>query len=233
MEMWTVRRSEERGGAYHGWLDTKHTFSFAGYYDPEHMGFRSLRVINEDRVTPGQGFPTHGHRDMEIISYVLEGRLEHEDTMGNRSVIEPGDVQRMSAGTGVMHSEYNASDAEGVHFLQIWIVPSRKGLLPSYEQKRFGEEATRNRWALAASPDGADGSVRVHQDARLYLARLDPGASLEHERASGRHLWLHVARGRVQLGELELGAGDAASTRDGQLAITGREDSEVLHFDLA
>ncbi len=232
--MLTVRRSDERGSAFHGWLDTRHTFSFAGYHDPAHMGFRSLRVINEDRVDPGRGFPTHGHRDMEIVTYVLEGALEHEDSMGTGSVVRPGEVQRMSAGTGVYHSEWNHSATEPVHFLQIWIAPSRRGLSPSYEQRAFPPEEKRNRWRLVASPDGAEGSVVVHQDARLLVTLLDAGRALEFARGEDRHLWLHIAKGAAEVNGVTLAAGDAASTRDAPaLSITGTEDAEILLFDLA
>lgn len=232
--MLTVRRSDERGAAFHGWLDTRHTFSFAGYHDPAHMGFRSLRVINEDRVDPGRGFPTHGHREMEIVSYVLEGALEHEDSMGTGSVVRPGEVQRMSAGTGVHHSEWNHSETEPVHFLQIWITPSRRGLSPSYEQRAFPPEQKRDRWRLVASPDGAEGSVVVHQDARLLVTLLGAGRTLEFARGEDRHLWLHVAKGAAEVNGVTLAAGDAASTSDAPaLSITGTEDAEILLFDLA
>lgn len=231
--MLSIRRSEERGAAFHGWLDTRHTFSFAGYYDPNHMGFRSLRVINEDRVSPGRGFGTHGHRDMEILTVVLEGALEHKDSMGTGSVIHPGDVQRMSAGTGVLHSEYNASSTEPVRFLQIWIEPSRMGLEPSYEQRTFPEEDRTNRWRLAASPDGADGSVVVHQDARLYLSSLDAQAQLTFARDAGRHLWLHVVDGDVVVNGDELHGGDSASTSDApELQIHTDTGARVVLFDL-
>lgn len=207
--MLSIRRANERGHAQHGWLDSFHSFSFADYYDSEHMGFGALRVINEDRVRPGRGFGTHGHRDMEIISYVLEGGLAHEDSMGNGSVIRPGDVQRMSAGTGVTHSEFNASDKEGVHFLQIWIEPSRRGVKPGYEEKRFEAESKRGRLRLIASPDGAEGSVTLHQDARLYASLIDGDDRLEHEVAPGRRIYLHVVRGELEANGEKLGAGDA------------------------
>lgn len=232
--MLTIRRSDERGAADHGWLDTRHTFSFAGYWDPEQMGYRSLRVINEDRVSPGRGFGTHGHRDMEILSYVLEGALEHEDSMGTGSVIRPGDVQRMSAGTGVLHSEWNHSEVEPVHFLQIWVLPSRRGLAPSYEQRSFAPEEKRNRWRLVASPGGDDGSVVVHQDLRLHSTLLDAGHALTFERGAGRHLWLHVAKGEIVANGVTLAAGDAASTSEAtELSVTASEDAELLLFDLA
>jgi redox-sensitive bicupin YhaK (pirin superfamily) len=229
-----LRRANERGLADHGWLRSFHTFSFADYYDPEHMGFRSLRVINDDRVAPGGGFPPHGHKDMEIVSYVLEGALRHEDSMGNGSVIGPGDVQRMSAGTGVLHSEYNASGTEGVHFLQIWILPDRRGLVPSYEQRHFPEADRRGRLRLVASPDGAEGSVSVHQDARILATLLGAGDVVEHVVRGGRAAWVHVARGDVEVGGVLLGEGDAAAiTEPGSVALVGRKDAEVLVFDLS
>jgi quercetin 2,3-dioxygenase len=230
--MITVRKSEERGHFDHGWLNTYHTFSFADYYDPQFNGFRTLRVINEDRVRPGVGFGTHGHRDMEIISYVLEGRLGHKDSMGNGSVITPGEVQRMSAGTGVMHSEMNPSDAEPVHFLQIWIVPERRGITPSYEQVRFEPEELRGRLRLVASPDSEDGSVLIHQDVRLYAAQLDDGASVTHDFAQGRYGWLQVARGTATLNGVELRAGDGAAIAGERSVTIGGTGAEVLLFDL-
>ncbi len=232
--MIAIRRAEERGHADHGWLDTRHTFSFADYYDPRHMGFRGLRVINEDRVQPGQGFPTHGHRDMEIVSYVLAGALEHKDSMGTGSVIRPDDVQRMSAGTGVLHSEYNHSREEIVHFLQIWIVPERRGLPPSYEQKHFPEVEKRGRLRLVASRDGADGSVTIHHDARLYTAVLDREQAIAHPVDAGRHAWVQVARGAIALNGETLRQGDgAAVSGEPAVAITGQEPAEILVFDLA
>ena len=231
--MITVRKSEDRGHFDHGWLDTRHTFSFAGYHDPAHMGFRALRVINEDRVQPGQGFGTHGHRDMEIISYVLEGELAHRDSMGNGSVIRPGDVQRMSAGSGVRHSEYNHATDRTTHFLQIWIEPNVAGIAPGYEEKRFGEAEKQGRLRLIASPDGADGSVSIHQDARLYASRLSAGQSLMAELAAGRLGYLHVVRGEVTLNGQRLAGGDAAKIRDERaLAIYSQDDAEILLFDL-
>ena len=227
-----IRRSHERGHADHGWLDSHHTFSFADYYDPEHMGYRALRVINEDRVAPGGGFPTHSHRDMEILSYVLAGGLGHKDSMGNGSVIRPGDVQRMSAGTGVLHSEYNASKSEPVHFLQIWIIPDRRNLKPSYEQKHFAPETRRGTLRLVASPDGQDGSLTIHQDVRLYATLLETGDRVRHEVAPGRHAWIHVARGDIEVGGTKLSTGDAAAIDEaGPVEITGT--GEVLVFDLA
>jgi redox-sensitive bicupin YhaK (pirin superfamily) len=233
--MLTIRRAEERGHADHGWLDSHHTFSFADYYDPNHMGFRALRVINDDRVAPARGFGTHPHRDMEIVSYVLEGALAHKDSMGNGSTMRPGDVQRMSAGTGVLHSEFNASSTEPVHFLQIWIMPSRNGTPPGYEQKTFAEADKRGRLRLVASPDGAEGSVTIQADARLYAAVLGAGERVEAQVAPGRHAWVHVARGRVKVAGNELREGDGASTSDaGPLALEGTDaGAEVLVFDLA
>jgi redox-sensitive bicupin YhaK (pirin superfamily) len=232
--MLTVRRAEDRGHANYGWLDTWHTFSFADYYDPKHMGFRALRVINEDRVQPGKGFGTHGHRDMEIISYVLAGSLEHKDSMGTGSVIRPGDLQRMSAGTGVMHSEYNASKTEPVHFLQIWLTPDKNGIAPSYEQKTLPAEDKRGMLRLVASPQGAEGSVTIHADAHVYASALDAGHRMEHVVLPGRHAWIQVVRGRLELNGVDLAAGDGASTSDaGSVAMTGTEGAEVLLFDLA
>jgi redox-sensitive bicupin YhaK (pirin superfamily) len=228
-----IRRADERGYADHGWLRSFHTFSFADYYAPQHMGFRSLRVINEDRVEGGKGFGTHPHRDMEIISYVLSGALQHKDSMGTGSVIRPGDVQRMSAGTGVTHSEFNASADELVHFLQIWILPEQRGIAPSYEQKHFSEAERSQGFRLVASKDGRDGSVTVHQDVNLYASLLAPGASARHSLAPGRHAWLHVARGRVELNGQTLGAGDAAAFDESvELQELAKEPSEVLLFDL-
>ncbi len=229
-----VRRSNERGHADHGWLDTRHTFSFADYHDPENMGFRALRVINEDRVAPGQGFGTHGHRDMEILSYVLEGGLAHRDSTGGGGVITPGDVQRMSAGTGVMHSEFNASRSEPVHFLQIWLLPERRGIPPGYEQKHFPAEQRKGQLRLIASPDSAEGSLRIHQDARVYTTLLGSGETLTHPLAPGRHAWIQVARGQVRLGDVVLAAGDgAAVSEETAVTLTGETPSEVLLFDLA
>jgi quercetin 2,3-dioxygenase len=231
--MMVVRRANERGHARHGWLDSFHSFSFADYHDPAHMGFGPLRVINEDRVQPGQGFGTHGHRDMEIISYVLEGELAHKDSMGNGSVLRPGDVQRMSAGTGVMHSEFNASDREPVHFLQIWIEPDRRGVRPGYEEKRFEADAKRGRLRLVASPDGAEGSVSLNQDARVYASILDGADEVEHEVASGRRLYLHMVRGHVDANGQALGPGDALKvTGENRLRIAKARDAELLLFDL-
>lgn len=231
--MLTIRRADDRGHADHGWLDTFHTFSFADYHDPEHMGFRALRVINEDRVAAGRGFGAHPHRDMEIISYVLEGGLQHRDSMGNGSIIRPGEVQRMTAGTGVVHSEQNASATDVVHFLQIWLMPSRRGLKPGYEQKALDRAALAGRLALVASPDG-DGSVTIHTDARLYAGRFEAGAKAVHALAPARHAWVHVARGQVRVHGHDLGAGDgAALSSEGAVELEGLDASEVLVFDLA
>lgn len=228
--MITIRKAVERGHFDHGWLNTYHTFSFADYYDPAFMGFRTLRVINEDRVKAGGGFGTHGHRDMEIISYVLEGELAHRDSMGTGSVIRPGDVQRMSAGTGVTHSEMNPSQENGVHFLQIWIVPERRGIEPGYEQKTFPEGELRGRLRLVASPDGAAGSVTIHQDVKLYSALL-AGESVAHSYAPQRYGWVQVTRGDVEVNGLKLSAGDGAAISD-ESAVTISGSGEVLLFDL-
>lgn len=232
--MITIRKSKDRGHFSHGWLDTYHTFSFDQYYDQAHMHWRSLRVINEDRVAPGQGFPTHSHRDMEIITYILSGALEHRDSMGNGSVIRPGDVQRMSAGTGVSHSEFNPSDGEPVHLLQIWILPRARGLTPSYEEKSFPEGERRGRLRLVASEDGRDASVTIHQDARLYATVLDAGATVAHTLGANRYAWLQVARGKISLNEVELEQGDgAAVSSESELAIAAHGKAELLLFDLA
>jgi redox-sensitive bicupin YhaK (pirin superfamily) len=232
--MINIRPSHERGGGDFGWLKTHHTFSFDQYHDPRFMGFRSLRVINEDWVQGGHGFPMHPHRDMEIITYVLDGALEHKDSMGNGSTIRPGDGQRMSAGTGVRHSEANSSTTEAAHLLQIWILPDRRGHEPGYEQKEFPEVEKRGTLRLIASPDGKDGSVTIHQDAKLYVSLLKPGQEVKHELASGRYAWLQVARGAVELNGKGLKQGDGAAISDEQkLAIKGTEDAEVLLFDLA
>jgi len=231
--MITVRKAQERGHARHGWLESFHTFSFAGYHDPEQMGFRDLRVINEDRVQPRRGFGTHSHRDMEIVSYVLEGALEHKDSIGNGSVIRPGDVQRMSAGTGVRHSEFNPSPSELVHFLQIWIEPSVAGIPPGYEEKHFDAASKRGRLRLIASPDGRDGSVRVHQDAYLYAALLDSAERATHAVAPGRKIYVHVARGEATANGQPLAAGDALKATDvGEVVLERGDGAEVLLFDL-
>ena len=229
-----VRPSHQRGHADHGWLKTQHSFSFANYYDPAHMGFRALRVINEDRVVPGAGFPTHPHRDMEIVSYVVEGALEHEDSMGNGSVIRPGEVQRMSAGTGVTHSEYNHSQTEPVRLLQIWIEPSQRGLEPGYEQKAFPEQQRRGTWRLVAAPDGQEGSVRIHQDAYLYTTLLEAGEQVVRDLNPERYFWIQVVDGVVTANGTRLGAGDGAAIRN-ETALTVVADAvaHLLLFDLA
>ena len=231
--MISVRRGSERGYADHGWLKSFHSFSFADYYDPEHMGFGPLRVINEDRVAPGMGFGTHGHRDMEIISYVLDGELAHKDSMGNGSVIRPGDVQRMSAGTGVRHSEFNHSSGQTTHFLQIWIEPAVRGIAPGYEEKRFEAVDKRGRLRLIASPDGEEGSVTIHQDARVHAGLFDGGESDTLRLAPGRRAYVHVARGTLRVGDQLLAAGDAAMITDAQsVVLSDGEGAEVLAFDL-
>jgi redox-sensitive bicupin YhaK (pirin superfamily) len=232
--MITVRKAEERGHANHGWLNTYHTFSFANYYDPAHMGFRDLRVINEDRVRAGMGFGTHPHRDMEIITYVIDGALEHKDSLGNGSIIRPGDVQRMSAGTGITHSEYNPSPSEPVHLLQIWILPAEKGLQPSYEQKMYSAESKRGDFRLIASRDGRDGSVTVHQDMDLYATVLSAGERAVRVLSPDRHAWVQVARGEIALNGAVLKAGDgAAISEENRLAVEAKDTAEVLLFDLA
>lgn len=229
-----IRKANERGHADHGWLNSYRTFSFANYYDPRHMGFRDLRVINEDRVQPSKGFPTHPHRDMEIISYVLEGALEHKDRMGNSSVILPGEVQRMSAGTSIAHSEFNHSGSELVHFLQIWILPNQEGVKPSYEQKAFADEEKLNNLRLIASQDGREGSVTIHQDVNLYASIIEQNKEIVYHVPAGRHAWLQVTRGSVELNgnRLDSGGGAAVSNED-YLTITGKQKADVLIFDLA
>ena len=232
--MITVRRSNERGHFDHGWLNTYHTFSFDQYYDPRYMGFRTLRVINEDFVAAGRGFPKHAHRDMEIITYILEGALKHEDSMGNGSVIRPGDVQRMTAGTGVRHSEQNASDQERVHLLQIWILPHTVGLEPGYEQKAFSEDERRGRLRLIASEDGRDGSVLVHQDVSLLASVLPAGEEVEHTMDQARYAWIQVARGSVEVNGEKADHGDGLVVAgESSLRIRAEQDAEVLLFDLA
>jgi quercetin 2,3-dioxygenase len=229
-----VRKSADRGHFDHGWLDTRHTFSFGRYYDPRQMGFRSLRVINEDWVQPGNGFGTHPHEDMEIVTYVLEGGLAHRDSLGTGSVIRPGELQRMTAGTGITHSEYNPSATEPVHLYQIWLEPEREGLEPSYEQREFPEPERRNRLRLVASPDGSDGSLTIRQDARLFLATLDRERSVAHHVSPGRHAWVQMLKGKIDLNGLSLVAGDgAAVSEEPALAIRSDGTSEVLLFDLA
>lgn len=232
--MMTVRPAEKRGHADHGWLNSYHTFSFADYYDPAHMGFRSLRVINEDRVAPGTGFGTHPHRDMEIISYVLEGQLEHKDSMGTGSVIRPGDVQAMSAGTGITHSEFNGSKSDDVHFLQIWLLPARPGGSPRYDQKTFASHEKLGRLRLVASEDGREGSVRINTDATVYAGVFDPNQSAELQLAPDRHAWVQVTRGRLSVNGQELRAGDgAALSSEPNVRVKSVEHSEILVFDLS
>lgn len=231
-----LRKAKERGHADHGWLDTWHTFSFANYMDPAHMGFRSLRVINEDFVDPAQGFGTHPHRDMEIVTYVLDGELEHRDSMGNGSVIRPGEVQRMTAGTGVTHSEKNPSDSEPVHLLQIWILPEKEGLEPGYEQKTFSDEEKLGQMRLVASRDGRDGSVTIHQDADVFATRLVKGMEIIHGVADGRGIWIQVARGSAKVNGQELAQGDGVAIEGVDTLYLGSEDpdgAELLVFDLA
>ena len=228
----TLRRSEDRGHANHGWLDSYHSFSFADYHDPEHMGYGPLRVINEDRIQPDRGFGTHGHRDMEIISYVLEGALAHQDSMGNGSAIVPGDVQRMSAGSGIRHSEFNHSRTAVTHFLQIWIEPADTGVRPSYEQKHFPAGEKRGRLRLIASPDGRDGSVSLNQQAFLYAGLFEGAERATLSIDAGRRAYVHVARGSITVNGQLLGAGDALKTGDGLLALEGGQSAEVLVFDL-
>ncbi|MEM8828359.1 MAG: pirin family protein [Cyanobacteria bacterium P01_G01_bin.19] len=238
--MITIRPKDERGLADFGWLNSRHSFSFGSYYDPQHMGFASLRVINEDKVTPAQGFGTHGHQDMEIISYVLSGELAHKDSMGNGSVIRPGNIQRMTAGTGVRHSEFNASNSNPVHFLQIWIMPDKAGLEPSYEEKNFTPEEKQGNLRLVGSPDGRNGSVTIHQDVNLYLASLGKGDRLTHKVDENRAVWLQVTKGAVLLGDRILTAGDGAAIVDEpEIAIAHSADladdveTEILLFDMA
>ena len=231
--MITVRPAVERGHFDHGWLDTYHTFSFASYHDPKHMGFRSLRVINDDRVKPAEGFGTHAHRDMEILTWVLEGALQHKDSMGNGSIIRPGDIQRMSAGIGVTHSEFNPSRDEPVHLLQIWLLPRQRGLTPGYEEKQFPEATRRSRLRLIAAGDGRDGAVTIHQDADLWTALLEPGESVRHALQPGRHAWLHVARGTVVANGMRLAEGDGAAISDEPAVdVKAIDRTEILLFDL-
>jgi redox-sensitive bicupin YhaK (pirin superfamily) len=232
--MMQIRPANDRGVADFGWLNSRHTFSFGHYYDPAHMGYGPLRVINEDRVQPARGFDTHGHRDMEIISYVLDGALAHKDSTGTGSVIGPGDVQRMSAGTGIRHSEYNGSADEPVHFLQIWILPDREGLAPGYEERHFSDEDKRGQWRLIGSPDGRDGSVTIHQDVNLYAAIIDAGSTLDRTLVAERKTWLQLVRGRIRLGGETLSAGDGVAIQaDGAIELAAIESSEVLLFDMA
>jgi redox-sensitive bicupin YhaK (pirin superfamily) len=229
-----IRKGSERGFFDHGWLRTHHTFSFGGYQDPRFMGYRSLRVLNDDRIAPSTGFPTHPHRDMEIISYVAEGALEHRDSMGHGSVIRPGELQRMTAGTGLTHSEFNPSESEETRLLQVWILPERQGLEPGYEQKRFDEAERAGRLRLVASRDGRDGSVTLHQDVSIYAARLGEGETVRHELAPGRAAWVQVVRGRLRLGDVALKDGDGAAVEEvAALELTGTIDAELLLLDLA
>jgi redox-sensitive bicupin YhaK (pirin superfamily) len=232
--MITIRKAEERGHFDFGWLNTYHSFSFGDYYDPKHEQFRALRVINEDFVAPGRGFPTHGHRDMEIVTYILQGALEHRDSMGTGSIIRRGDAQRMSAGTGVRHSEANPSAEAPVHLLQIWILPAEQGMQPEYEEKKFSDDEKRNRLRLIVSPEGSDGSVRIHQDAKIYASLLDEQQEVAHALGNGRSAWLQVAAGSVSLNDIALKQGDgAAVSGESNLRITAPEPAEVLLFDLA
>lgn len=231
--MLTIRKSAERGHADRGWLDSYHTFSFANYYDPNFMGFGNLRVINEDRIQPKMGFPTHSHQDMEIVTYVISGALEHQDSMGNSSVIRPGEVQRMSAGTGVSHSEYNHSDQELVHLLQIWILPEKQGLPASYEQKMYSEAEKRGQLRLVGSRDGRDGSVTIHQDVNLYASVLDAGEKIEYEIKGDRKIWLQFVRGEMAVNGQQISAGDAVAMKDeSQLVLAATSNTEFLLFDL-
>ena len=232
--MFQIRRAEDRGHADHGWLNTYHTFSFSSYQDPQHMRFRSLRVMNEDVIAPGQGFGTHPHHDMEIVTYVLEGALEHKDSMGNGEVLRPGEFQRMSAGTGITHSEFNPSSEQPVHLYQIWLFPDQKRIQPSYEQKQFSEAERHNRLRLVASREAADESLRIHQDARIFLSNLDAGTTLNHTIATGRFAWLQVLRGSVVANGLTLATSDGvAVSEERSLAIRAKSDAEIMLFDLA
>ncbi len=232
--MITVRKSEERGSANHGWLNSNHTFSFANYYDPKYMGFHQLRVINEDRVKASKGFAPHSHQDMEIISYVLSGSLEHKDSMGNTSIIYPGEVQIMGAGTGVTHSEYNHSQTEDVHFLQIWILPNQKNLPPRYEQKKYSQAEKQDKLCLIVSPDGRDGSVTIHQDVNIYATLLESGTKIEYPLPANHHVWVQIIQGEILLNDHLLGTGDAiAVSAEDQVKIAAHQPTELLLFDLA
>ena len=231
--MITIRKADDRGFADHGWLKARHTFSFAGYHDPQQMGFRSLRVMNEDRVQPGRGFGTHPHRDMEIVTYVLEGAIEHKDSMGNGEVLRPGEFQHMSAGTGITHSEFNPSKTEPLRLYQIWLLPRETGIKPTYEQKRCDDHGMRNQLRLVASPNGVDGSLVIQQDAQIYLSKLDESQRLMHDIAPNRHAWLQVLRGSVTLNGSDLQVGDgAAVSEERQLDIVGTSNAEIMLFDL-
>ncbi len=232
--MFTIRKSADRGHFDHGWLDTYHTFSFSDYYDPAHMGFRSLRVINEDRVGPGAGFGMHGHRDMEIVTWVLSGALEHKDSLGHGEVLRPGEMQHMSAGRGIRHSEFNPSASEPVHLYQIWLLPRAQGLEPSYSQKTFPADASAGRWQLVASPDGADGSLKIEQDARIYLSNMPASTESTFDLDAGRHAWLQILRGSVKLNNNDLAAGDGvAISNESKLSLTANSAAELMLFDLA
>jgi redox-sensitive bicupin YhaK (pirin superfamily) len=232
--MMQIRHAAERGRTSIAWLDSRHSFSFADYQDPNHMAFRSLRVINEDRVKAAQGFGTHGHRDMEILTYVLEGAIEHRDNTGSVSILNPGELQRMSAGTGIRHSEYNASKTDPVHFYQIWLLPERRGITPGYEQKSFADNAKDNRFLLVSSPDARDGSLRIHQDADIYLARLSEGATVSHPLRPGRHAWLQVLRGNVRVNGQAVSSGDGvALSEERTVEVQAAQRAEVILFDLA
>jgi redox-sensitive bicupin YhaK (pirin superfamily) len=232
--MFRLRKALDRGHADHGWLNTYHSFSFADYHDPAQVGFRALRVINEDRVTAGMGFGTHSHRDMEIVTYVLEGALEHKDSLGNGAILRPGEFQRISAGTGIRHSEFNPSAKEPVHFYQIWLLPAAAGIQPGYEQKAFSDDEKRGTLRLVASPDGAKGSLTIHQDAGVYLSTLDRGASVRHEIAPGRHAWLQILRGQVSAGAAVLETSDGlAVSNESELTIVAEQPAEIMLFDLA
>ncbi len=229
-----IQKAEARGHFNHGWLDAYHTFSFGDFYDPEHTHFRALRVMNEDRIEPGRGFGTHPHQDMEIVTYVLSGALEHRDSMGNGEVLRPGEFQRMSAGTGITHSEFNPSEVEPVHLYQIWLFPERKGIEPSYEQKQFPDEQRHNQLRLVASRDAAEGSLMIHQNARIFLSKIDDGEQVSHRLAEGRHAWLQVLRGSVLLNGDDLQTSDgAAVSEESSLAIQATSDAEIMLFDLA
>lgn len=232
--MIAVRKGRDRGHANHGWLDTHYTFSFADYYDPRFMGFRTLRVMNEDRIEAGQGFGTHPHKDMEIVTYILDGKLEHRDSLGTGSVIERGELQRITAGTGVLHSEFNASPTEPVHLYQIWLLPERRGLKPEYEQKQIDLSEARGAWRLVASPEGSAGGLTIHQDARILVSSLGDGGALTYSLEPGRHAWLQVLRGRVDLGGESLAAGDGAAISDEtELNLLSHDASELMLFDLS
>ncbi|MBD2077319.1 pirin family protein [Phormidium sp. FACHB-592] len=232
--MLTVRKAEDRGHANHGWLDSYHSFSFANYYDPQHMGFRSLRVINEDMVAPAKGFPTHPHRDMEIITYVVSGAVAHKDSIGNTEKVGAGGVQRFSAGTGITHSEFNPSTTEGLHLLQIWLLPERQGITPSYEQKEFPAATKRNQWRAIANREATDGAVKLHQDAAIYATILEPGEQLTYTLQADRHAWVQIVQGEVTLNGTTLDKGDAAAISNAtELAFAASTDAEILLFDLA